>query len=245
MKKTSWFESWFDTKYYHLLYKDRDDTEAQFFLDNLVQVLQPSTKSKLLDLACGKGRHSIYLAAKGYNVLGLDLSPQSIKHANKFAHAKLAFDTHDMRKVYASKQFDFILNLFTSFGYFDNEQDHLDTLSSVAKSLKKNGTFVMDFFNAPKVIAQLKARQQKTVDGLTFKITRKYKEGYIIKTIRFEDQGKLYQFEERVRAYHFRDLKRLFDKAGLEIVRHYGNYNFDKYNAKQSERLILIARHKQ
>ena len=242
--RTQWFESWFDTPYYHQLYKNRDDAEAQYFLDNLMNKLRPAKNSKLLDLACGKGRHSIYLASKGYNVVGVDLSAQSIKHARKFGHDRLTFDTHDMRQVYKQRHFDFILNLFTSFGYFDNEADHLRTLESVRKGLKKNGIFVMDFFNAPQVIAKLKARQQKTVDGLTFRLTRKETDGYIVKTIRFKDKGQQFQFEERVRAYTYRDLKRLFDKAGLEIIERYGNYSLQKYIPKTSDRLILIARKK-
>lgn len=244
MKEKSWFASWFDTKYYHILYKNRDDTEAQLFLDNLITKLNPSKRSKLLDLACGKGRHSIYLASKGYRMEGVDLSAQSIKHAQKFAHEKLSFATHDMRKVYKARHFDFILNLFTSFGYFDNEQDSLDTLTAVTKGLKKNGTFVMDFFNATKVITNLKLREQKTVDGIRFKIRRSVKNGYIVKNIRFTDKGKSYEFEERVRAYNYRNLKQLFEKAGLEVVDRYGNYRLQKYVAKSSDRLILIARKK-
>ncbi len=242
--QTPWFESWFDTPYYHQLYKNRDDAEAQYFLDNLMDKLQPSKKSKLLDLACGKGRHSIYLASKGYNVVGVDLSAQSIKHASKFAHERLAFYTHDMRKVYKPRHFDFILNLFTSFGYFDNEADHLQTLVSVQKGLKKNGLFVMDFFNAPQVIANLKARQQKTVGGLTFRLTRQQTAGYIVKKIRFKDKGQQYQFEERVRAYSYRELKKSFDKAGLKIIERFGNYSLHKYTTKTSDRLILIAHKK-
>ena len=244
MKKKSWFASWFDTKYYHTLYKNRDEAEAQLFLDNLIEKLNPSKRAKLLDLACGKGRHSIYLASKGYNMEGVDLSTQSIKHARKFAHEKLSFDTHDMRKVYKARHFNFILNLFTSFGYFDNEQDSLDTLISVTKGLKKNGVFVMDFFNATKVIANLKKREQKTVDGVCFKIKRSVKDGYIIKNIRFTDKGKSYEFEEKVRAYNYRDLKQLLEKAGLEITDRYGNYHLKKYVAKSSDRLILIAKKK-
>jgi len=242
MKKKSWFASWFDTKYYHILYKNRNDAEAQLFLDNLIAKLNPTKRSKLLDPACGKGRHSIYMASKGYQVEGVDLSAQSIKHAQQFAHARLSFDTHDMRKVYKARHFNFILNLFTSFGYFDNEQDSLDTLNSVVKGLKKDGIFVMDFFNATKVMANLKAREQKTVDGVRFKIKRSVKNGFIVKNIRFTDKGKSYEFEERVRAYQYRDLKKLFEQAGLEITDRYGNYKLQKYVAKSSDRLILVAR---
>ena len=84
-----WFVSWFDTPYYHILYKHRDDTEAQLFMKNLIKTLEFSKKQLLLDLACGKGRHSIYLNALGYNVIGADLSKNSIAHAKQFENERL------------------------------------------------------------------------------------------------------------------------------------------------------------
>ncbi|MFK7810299.1 MAG: cyclopropane-fatty-acyl-phospholipid synthase family protein [Saprospiraceae bacterium] len=242
MPQKKWYASWFDTSYYHTLYKNRDYSEAQRFLDNLIEKLAPKKSDRLLDLACGKGRHSIYLAEKGYKVTGVDLSPQSIAHAKKFETKKLKFDVHDMREVYKKKHFHLIINAFTSFGYFENDEDHLQTLENITIGLRKDGQFVMDFLNVHKAIANMKQREQKTIDGIKFKLSRKVKDGYIVKKIKFTDKGKKYAFEERVRAFTKKDLQKLFKKAGLEITAIYGNYDFKAFKKNNSDRLILIAK---
>src|SRR3989344_5362829 len=122
-KHTEWFECWFDSPYYHVLYKNRDFTEAELFIDNLVQLIKPSKSNRILDLACGKGRHAIYLNKKGFDVTGIDLSEKSIECAKISGNETLHFYTHDMRKLFRSNYFDIVLNLFTSFGYFEQERE--------------------------------------------------------------------------------------------------------------------------
>ncbi len=242
MTKKDWYASWFDTPYYHLLYRNRDEAEAERFLDNLLEALQLNAKSRILDLACGKGRHSIYLAGKGYEVTGVDLSPQSIRHARRFERPNLSFFVHDMRKPFRNAYFDYVFNLFTSFGYFGSDQEHLDTLLSITRNLQKDGILVLDYLNAFKVIEGLKRRQQKTVGGIRFRISRKVDSGYIVKKIRFSDKGTNFQFEERVRAFTLADFKTLFAEAGLELVRTYGDYNLSAFRKNSSDRLILVGR---
>ena len=115
----NWFASWFDTPYYHILYKERNYREAQIFMDNLTHYLNLPEKAKVLDLACGKGRHAIYLNQLGFEVIGADLSENSIAEASKNSNSSLQFQVHDMREKF-DDQFDAIFNLFTSFGYFDD-----------------------------------------------------------------------------------------------------------------------------
>ena len=141
-----WYASWFDTPYYHILYKDRDYSEAQGFMDNLTNYLNLPEKGKILDLACGKGRHSVYLNTLGYNVTGVDLSEQSIKHAKQFENDTLKFKVHDMSKPYQDK-FDAVFNLFTSFGYFEDESCNLNTIKAIKSELNEFGFGVIDFMN--------------------------------------------------------------------------------------------------
>jgi SAM-dependent methyltransferase len=242
MSTKKWFASWFDTPYYHILYKHRDDTEAQHFLDQLIQHLQPAKRARLLDLACGKGRHAIYLAQKGFQVTGVDLSPKSIQLAKKSETAHLNFDIHDMRELYKANYFDLIINAFTSFGYFDNDEEHLQSLRNITKGLRKDGRFVMDFMNVHKVIANLKTREQKTIDGVTFYLSRSVKDGYIVKRIRFVDKGQKFVFEERVRAFTKSDLQSMFKQAGLEIIATFGDYDLKLFRKNNSDRLILVAK---
>ena len=128
MDKTTWYASWFDTPFYHILYKDRDYSEAQEFMKTLTEYLNIPEKGKILDLACGKGRHSVFLNKLGYDVTGADLSKNSISHAKQFENENLNFKVHDMCLPFG-EEFDAVFNLFTSFGYFENEADNLATVS--------------------------------------------------------------------------------------------------------------------
>src|SRR5690606_3293150 len=146
----NWFASWFDTPYYHILYKDRDYEEAQLFMDNITGYLNLPEDAKILDLACGRGRHSIYLNKLGYDVTGADLSENSIKEASKHTNDKLHFVVHDMRDT-CNEKYDAIFNLFTSFGYFESDDDNLTTLKAIHNSLTEYGFAVIDFMNVHKI----------------------------------------------------------------------------------------------
>jgi len=235
----TWYASWFDTPYYHILYKDRDNEEAQIFIDNLNQYLNLPDDAKVLDLACGRGRHSIYLNKLGHNVIGADLSENSISYAKKFENDSLHFVVHDMREPFQEK-FDTILNLFTSFCYFPNEEDNLTTLKAIQSSLSEYGLAVLDFMNADKVINNLVPSENKTVDGITFYITRKYENGFIYKNIKFEDNGEKYDFTERVRALTLSDFENLMEKAEIYLLDIFGNYKLQKFDKLDSDRLIMI-----
>lgn len=236
-----WFAEWFDTDYYHTLYKHRDEREAELFMRSITNHLQLPAGSQICDLACGKGRHALFLSELGYNVTGLDLSENSIQLAKEFEGENLRFDVHDMREVYADAQFDCIFNLFTSFGYFDAQSDNLKVLQSMKSMLSQNGVSVIDFMNAEKVIANLVAEEVKTVDGLTFLIKRSYDGTHIFKNIQFDDQGKHFDFTERVQALKRGDFEDLLSKAGFKVVGLMGDYELNSFDAQRSDRLILIA----
>lgn len=239
--KSEWFASWFDTSYYHILYKNRDDKEAQDFMDKLIRFLSPTSEDMIMDLACGKGRHAIYLNQKGFQVTGVDLSSESIAHASEFENERLKFDVHDMRKVYSHESFDFLFNLFTSFGYFENESENIDAIQSFAKTLKPGGKLVIDFMNAAKVIRHLVPKESKTIAGITFHISRQVEQGFIVKDIRFNDAGKDFHFTEKVKAISQEDFISYLKQAGLELIKTAGNYALDDFDLNTSDRLILIA----
>ncbi len=236
---TKWFTSWFDTPFYHILYKDRDDTEAHAFMDTLTNYLNVPENGTVLDLACGKGRHSVYLNKIGYQVVGADLSENSIDFAKQFENDTLNFKVHDMCKPFG-KQFDAVFNLFTSFGYFDKEEDNLNTIKAIKTDLNDFGFGVIDFMNSDFIIDNLVPENTKTVDGIAFNLKRYVEDGYIIKDISFTANGEDYNFQERVRAFTLEDFKDLFEKAGVYLLDVFGDYKLNKFNTKTSERLVMI-----
>lgn len=236
---TSWFASWFDTPYYPILYKDRNYREAQLFMDTLTHYLNLPEKATVLDLACGAGRHAIYLNQLGFKVTGIDLSANSIATAQRNANANLDFRVHDMRHDFG-QAYDAIFNLFTSFGYFDNDDDHLQTLINIKNNLSEYGFGVIDFMNVTYVLNQLVAEEEKTIDGICFTLKRYLKDGFICKEIDFEDQGNSYHFTEKVRAFTLADFQEMMDKAGIYLLDVFGDYKLKKFHKNESERLILI-----
>jgi SAM-dependent methyltransferase len=235
----NWFASWFDSPYYHILYKDRDFKEAQLFMDNITNYLNLPEDAKILDLACGKGRHSIYLNQIGFDVTGVDLSKNSISEAKKSENDTLHFKVHDMREPFDQK-FDAIFNLFTSFGYFENEEDNLTTLVAIKESLSEYGFAVIDFMNSHKVIENLVADETKTIDNIDFHIKRFHLNGYIYKEIDFEVLGEKFHFTEKVRALTLIDFENLMEKSDIYLLDIFGDYKLKKFHKTESERLIMI-----
>ncbi len=240
-EKRAWYEDWFDSPYYTLLYQHRDEEEAKRFIDVLMDKLQPAAGACILDLACGRGRYSRYLAQKGFRVTGIDLSENSIAFARQFEHDKLSFYRHDMRRPYQQGQFDFIFSFFTSFGYFGTDQEHLDTLHHIRQGLKQVGVFVLDFLNAHLVRSTLPQQEEKNLDGVKFK-TRKFEDqGYVVKTIDIDDQGRKFHFRERVRLFSCDDLQEILRRAGFTELAFLGDYQLQPFDQQSSPRLIIIA----
>lgn len=237
----SWFKDWFDSPYYHLLYGKRDDKEAETFIHNLVEFLAPPRGSRMLDLACGKGRHSRILAALGYDVTGIDLSENNIAEASKYATDTLHFKVHDMRTLFCRVEFDYVFNLFTSFGYFENEDDNIRTLESVHECMTGKGIFIQDYFNAEIIPERFRASETKIVDGVEFEIRKTIDHKRIVKCINFCDKGVDYDFREKVSLFNYDDFKAMYRKTGFRILHTLGDYNLGPFDAKRSERLIIIS----
>ncbi|MHC5202070.1 class I SAM-dependent methyltransferase [Myroides sp. LJL119] len=235
----AWYKSWFDTPYYHTLYKDRDQKEAELLIDNLTHYLNLDPGAKVLDLACGKGRHSVYLNSLGYDVTGMDLSTNSIESAKEFENPTLCFQVHDMREP-VDQKFDAIFNLFTSFGYFCEPEDNQKTLQAMGSGLSPYGLGVIDFFNVEKVLANLVEKETKTVQGITFDITRRYQDGFIYKDISFFADDQQHNYTEKVKALQVKDFEQMMQNQGLYLLDTFGDYKLGKFHPKESDRLIMI-----
>ncbi|MBL6647252.1 MAG: methyltransferase domain-containing protein [Flavobacteriaceae bacterium] len=240
MAKQAWFKSWFDSKYYHILYSERNDLEAKKFVGKLMKTLALPKAASLLDVACGRGRHARNLNELGYDVTGIDLSMKSIFYAKAFENQSLRFQQYDMRKA-MDCNFDGVLNLFTSFGYFEDDTDSLETLHAFRKNLKPGGVGVLDFLNTPWVAKNLVPAEKIIKKGISFDIKRNIDKRWITKEISFEVDQTKYQFQERVRALTLKDFEDWFAKAGLQIETLYGDYELSEYNPLSSKRLIMIV----
>jgi SAM-dependent methyltransferase len=239
-----WFENWFNSPYYSILYKNRNDAEATLFIDNLISYIQPPSNASVLDIPCGNGRHSVYLYAKGFNVTGVDLSENHIYEAKKKETSNLQFRIHDMRIPFAQNTFDLVLNIFTSFGYFSTQEDELNTIQSFSSALKKNGSLVLDFMNTDKVIRNLVAYETKKIDNLLFTITKEVTDQSIVKKISVLDGENRFSYYEKVKALYLQDFVNYFNFAGLKLVSIFGDYALGPFDIHTSDRLILIAKKK-
>lgn len=241
-KTKEWFGEWFDTTYYHTLYQHRDYAEAESFIKNLVKFLTPATDKLIVDLACGKGRHSKFLNSLGYTVLGLDLSANSIKSASVDQNEKLSFGVHDMRDALPKQEVGYVFNLFTSFGYFEDDTEDLKVLKSVYDGLETGGVLVLDFMNVQKVIDNLVSAETKELDGITFNITRSVTDGFIVKNIQFEDVGESFEFQERVKVLGLDKFNNYLSQVGFTLEQTFGDYELSSFESQSSNRLILVAR---
>jgi len=243
-KNTEWFEDWFDSPFYHILYKNRDDKEAQVFISNLITLLNPNKESLFVDVACGKGRHAMFLNSLGYTVDGFDLSENSITNARLKETSTLQFFTNDIREPLKRNHYDFAFNLFTSFGYFDDENDNQKAINAIAESLNTNGILVLDFMNSIKVIQHLNKQETKEIDTIKFNIKRSFTNGHIVKDINFEAENIQYQYQEKVKSISLEAFKNYFLKANLTIDAIFGDYDLNPFELENSDRLILVARKK-
>lgn len=230
MKENSeqkWFESWFDSPYYHLLYDNRNEEEATSFIGELDLVMRElflpkESPYKILDLACGKGRHSIALHDLGYHVSAVDLSENSIAEASKNTTEGLLFKIADMRNLDFNSEFDAVLNIFTSFGYFDSDEEHNQVIKGAYRALSEGGIFILDYINPNWINALFNASplQKQIVEknNVTFELTKKIvtnhlSQNHIIKTIHISDDNndiQPMQYEERVRLFSENQLCELF-----------------------------------
>lgn len=240
----TWFKDWFNSPYYHQLYFNRDDNEAAVFIDNLINYLKPVPGSSMLDVACGKGRHSIQLANKGFDVTGIDLSDDSINEALTCQSDLLHFYKHDMRLPFWINYFDFAFNFFTSFGYFKTRREHDNAIRTIAQSLKKDGIFVMDFLNVHFAEDHLVHQSEKEIEGINYIITKWYDETHFYKKIIIEDPAlqEPLIFTEKVAKFSLGDFTEMFAYQGLQIQEVFGDYAFNIYDVKKSPRMVMIAK---
>jgi len=242
-RESDWFASWFDSAHYHRLYTHRSDAEAARFVDALIDRGHLTARASVLDLGCGAGRHARHLASKGFDVTGLDLSEESLRVARLDEGPGLRFVRQDMRLPFGDGRFDHVLNLFTSFGYFDGVDDDLTVLQNIAASLRPGGSVVIDYLNVVEAERRLKPAEETERDGVVYRISRWADGRHIFKRIAVREGGAApIAFVERVAKLRFEDFRFLFALCGLEMGETYGDYALAPFDLSSSPRLIVTGR---
>ena len=244
MRATTWFKDWFNSAYYHQLYFKRDEAEAAAFINKLIDHLKPKPAAEMLDVACGKGRHSILLAGKGFTVTGIDLSEDSIMEAKQHEKDNLEFFVHDMRLPFRINYFDYAFNFFTSFGYFRTRREHDNAIRTIAQSLKPGGTFVLDYLNVHYAEDHLAHKSEKEIDDVNYYITKWFDEEHFYKKIVVEDDKmeEPMEYTEKVAKFSLGDFTEMFAYQDLQIQEVFGDYLFNGYDVKNSPRMVMIAK---
>jgi SAM-dependent methyltransferase len=244
MTEQPWFRDWFDSPYYYQLYFKRNKTEAAAFIDKLINYLKPPKGARMLDIGCGKGRHSVQLASKGFDVTGIDISGNSIQKAKKKENNDLHFFVHDMRLPFWINYFDYAFNFFTSFGYFRTRREHDNAIRTVAQSLKPGGIFVIDYLNVHYEEDHLVHKSEIKIKDVNYFITKWFDETHFHKKIIVEDdklQAPL-EFVEKVAKFSLGDFVDMLSFQEMQVQEVFGDYSLGEYNIKNSPRMIIIAK---
>lgn len=246
MAEQAWYKEWFNSSFYHKLYFERDENEAESFIKKLIEHLQPAPGSRMLDVACGKGRHSKTLASLGFHVSGIDISEDSIAYAKQFEKDNLEFFVHDMRRPFWGNYFDYAFNFFTSFGYFKTRREHDAAVRTIAKSIKPGGLFVIDYLNVHYSENNMVHNETKEVNGTTYRLLRWHDDEHFFKKIVVDDatlpQSLVYT--EKVAKFTLGDFTDMLAFQDMQVQEVFGDYQFHKYDVNKTPRLIIIAKKK-
>ncbi len=237
-----WFVSWFNSKYYHILYADRSDDEAHNFIQRLKNHLSLNPNEKVLDLGCGKGRHSKTLSKFFTALDGIDISKKNIAFAKSNKSKNQNFYLSDMRDFKMSNSYGYIFNLFTSFGYFDEISENIKVLENCNQHLKNKGLLIIDFLNAEKIKRTINNNQEiKIINNIIFEIDKYISNNYVFKKIKIIDGDSVLNFKEKVQLFELDDFIQMLKKTGFNEISAFGDYQMNSYNSN-SDRLILAAK---
>ncbi|QQR86834.1 MAG: class I SAM-dependent methyltransferase [Flavobacteriales bacterium] len=238
--RKGWFNDWFGTPYYTMLYGRRDEGEARRQVEAILRLTGTPRGAAVLDVGCGRGRHAHWFSGNGLVTVGLDICPEAVAEAAERVPTAL-FKVHDMRQAFGRADFDLVVNLFTSFGYFDERSDDTAAVHNMFQALRPGGSLVIDFMNTPRVISALVASEECTIGHTRFVINRRVHDGFIEKSIRVEDEDARRHFMERVIALTPAEIRDLLEQEGFHLRGVFGDFDGGPYEPETSERAILWA----
>lgn len=238
----SWFREWFGEEYLRL-YPHRDEEEAARAVDMLLGATDLPEGSRVLDLACGAGRHLTPLRDSGLRAVGLDLSRPLLRRAASRIGSR-GLVCGDMRSLpFGAGLFAAVAQFFTSFGYFAAREQDREVLDEVRRVLTDDGAFLLDFLNAARVREELVPEDTRVVDGRAVRQERWIEDDAVVKRIEIEESkgGGPEVFHERVRLYEPGELEEMLSEAGLTPTARFGDYRGRPFRSAESPRLLILG----
>lgn len=245
---SEWFEKWFSSKYYLELYSHRDEEDARWIINLMQRNIPFSTRSRVLDIACGAGRHSIELARRGFDVTGFDLSPFLISEARKALKQSkekgllLKLQIKDMRHFDYKGKFDIAMNIFSSFGYFEDDHTNFSVFENAASSLRQGGYFMFDYLNRDYLLKNIVPASSQSKGKYKITQKRRVSGDYVHKEIIIKDGKFSASFEERLKLYSPDEIKKSLRLFGFEVDKTFGDYFGNRFVRKESQRFIAFAK---
>jgi len=243
--KSEWFKDWFNTQEYLNVYQHRNENDAEDHIKLILGNVKIPSAAKILDMACGAGRHAIILARKNFHLTAVDLSENLISIAEQSAqneNLKINFVQSDIRKYETKDKFDLIINLFTSFGYFESDEENFAVLQKAYHLLVENGFFVLDFFNSEFLQQNLVEFSEENLGGAEIHQYRKIKENRVTKKIVITKNGNLSTYEESVRMFTKDEIVNAIQNIGFDIYKTFGDFLGNEFDRLNSPRLIMICK---
>lgn len=239
-----WYKDWFNSDEYLLVYKHRNEADADKLLRLIFDNILIKQGSKILDAACGAGRHSIQLAQRGFDVTGFDLSDTLLKVARKNlngSNLKVNFIKADIRHFYSKEAYNLILNLFTSFGYFDSDDENFQFYVNAFSMMEDKGYLVFDYFNSNYISNNLVPESKKTINDMEVTEKRFIIGNRVNKTINIKKDGIEKTFTESVKLYSYKEIVKRFEEIGFVDLKIFGDFEGNKFDENRSQRLIIIC----
>jgi len=238
-----WFKDWFASDFYLSVYSHRNDEDASKFLNKVLSFVSVPAGSKVLDAACGAGRHSVIMAQKGFDVTAFDLSQPLLDKAIEKAvelNLNIKFSREDLRYVSYNERFNLILNIFTSFGYFYNDDENFAFIRSAYNMQEEEGVFIFDYLNEKYLRGRLVPSTRKIVNGFEVLEEREIKNNRVVKKITIRKDNDSLDYEESVQLYSFNEIIERFKEIGYKAVKSFGSYECTPFIPDESDRIIII-----
>jgi len=241
----SWYQDWFNSENYLKVYSHRNESEAERFVQLILDNLNLEANSKILDMACGSGRHAIIFSKKGFDVTAIDISERLIANAKVNAaqnNLKINFVLSDILEYKTNEKFKLALNLFTSLGYFDNDEDNFQVIKKAYDLLTDGGYFVLDYFNKNYLLKNLVPTTIFSENGLRITQNRSIQGNRVRKDITIENKDSTEEFYESVRLFNHTEISKFFMEAGFKVYKEFGDYYGNNFDNDSSSRLIIFGK---